>query len=26
MLAVTLPVSGGYLNPAIAIMLWFSKR
>ena len=26
MLAVTLPVSGGYLNPAIAIMLWVFKK
>ena len=26
LLAVTLPVSGGYLNPAIAIMLWVFNR
>src|SRR5213593_2681315 len=25
-LAVTLPVSGGYLNPAITLMLWVFKR
>jgi glycerol uptake facilitator-like aquaporin len=26
MLAVTVPVSGGYLNPAITIMLWVFRR
>src|SRR5438128_905048 len=26
MLAATLPVSGGYLNPAITIMLWVFNR
>src|SRR5262249_36513700 len=25
-LAVTLPISGGYLNPAVTLMLWVFKR
>jgi aquaporin Z len=26
LLSVTVPVSGGYLNPAVALLLWLSKR